>query len=89
MNEFFKTKWTKSANTGTTFIDLVQYEKTLTVGWGLLASFNTLYCTFYCSYCFYCFSILNCLQYVHKNVNNITEYKAPKYSNVSYSLMVK
>jgi hypothetical protein len=54
----------------------------LTVGWDLLASFNTVYCTFYC------FSTLNCLQYVYKNVNNITEYKAPGYYNVSYSLMM-
>jgi hypothetical protein len=88
MNEFFKTKWTKSASTATTFIDLFQQEMTLTVGWGLLAPFNTPYCTFYCSYCFYYFIILNCLQYVHKNVNNKTEYKAPEYSEVSYSLMM-
>jgi hypothetical protein len=40
------------------------------------------------AYCSYCFSILNCLQYVHKNINNIAEYKAPECSNVSYSLMM-
>jgi hypothetical protein len=58
----------------------------LAVGWGLFASFNTLYLFTFV------FSILFSIQIVHsmftKMFNNITVYKAPEYFNVCYSLMM-